>query len=207
MVVDHETSIIDAADYIIEIGPGSGVNGGQVIDQGTPAEIRASKQSLIGPFLTGQAKLMTRNVVQKNVFEKGQATLTISHRFNLHDVTADFPINRLIAITGFSGAGKTTLVLDGLLDAFQAKIHRRSLPDYIANFEPGRLKHIVSVDATPVGKNANQRWPPIPTLWIICAQSLPSYRLPRRIITRPVTFLTIINRVLVQHVVGRVKFL
>ncbi len=207
VVVDHETSIIDAADYIIEIGPGSGVNGGQVIDQGTPAEIRASKQSLIGPFLTGQAKLMTRNVVQKNVFEKGQATLTISHRFNLHDVTADFPINRLIAITGFSGAGKTTLVLDGLLDAFQAKIHRRSLPDYIANFEPGRLKHIVSVDATPVGKNANQRWPPIPTLWIICAQSLPSYRLPRRIITRPVTFLTIINRVLVQHVVGRVKFL
>ncbi|MDN6597434.1 MAG: excinuclease ABC subunit UvrA, partial [Lentilactobacillus parabuchneri] len=154
VVVDHETSIINAADYIIEIGPGSGVNGGQVIDQGTPAEIRASKQSLIGPFLTGQATLMTRNVVQKNVFEKGQATLTISHRFNLHDVTADFPINRLIAITGFSGAGKTTLVLDGLLDAFQAKIHRRSLPDYIANFEPGRLKHIVSVDATPVGKNA-----------------------------------------------------
>lgn len=90
VVVDHETSIIDAADYIIEIGPGSGVNGGQVIDQGTPAEIRASKQSLIGPFLTGQAKLMTRNVVQKNVFEKGQATLTISHRFNLHDVRLIF---------------------------------------------------------------------------------------------------------------------
>ncbi len=154
VVVDHETAIINSADYIIEIGPGSGVNGGQVIDQGTPAQIRQSSHSLIGPFLTGKAQLMTRQVSNEDVFAKGSMTLTIKQRFNLNNVTADFPINRLIAVTGFSGAGKTTLVLDGLLDAFNAKFHNHSLPSYIGQFEPGKMKHIVSVDATPVGKNA-----------------------------------------------------
>ncbi|GAA2983500.1 hypothetical protein GCM10019996_20710 [Lentilactobacillus parakefiri] len=154
VVVDHETSIINAADYIIEIGPGSGVNGGQVIDQGSPAQIRQSKQSLIGPFLTGKAQLITRQVSAGDVFAKGAVRLTINRRFNLKHVTADFPVNRLIAVTGFSGAGKTTLVLDGLLDAFEAQLHHRSLPTYIDQFNPGKIKHIVSVDATPVGKNA-----------------------------------------------------
>lgn len=154
VVVDHETAIIDAADWIIEIGPGSGANGGTVIDQGTPKQIHHSQQSLIRPFLTGEGKLVTRQVAKDDVFAKGSVSLTITHKFNLNDVTAQFPVNRLIAITGFSGAGKTTLVLDGLLDAFQAKFHHRTMPNYISKFESAKLKHIVSVDATPVGKNA-----------------------------------------------------
>ncbi|MCH4165274.1 MAG: ATP-binding cassette domain-containing protein [Lentilactobacillus diolivorans] len=154
VVVDHETSIINAADWIIEIGPGSGTKGGQIIAQGTPTQIKQDPQSLISPFLTGKGELLTRQVAGKDVFAKGRAQLTINHRFNLNDVTAEFPINRLIAVTGFSGAGKTTLVLDGLLDAFKAKFKKLSMPKYIAHFEPSRLKHIVSVDATPVGKNA-----------------------------------------------------
>lgn len=154
VVVDHETAIIDAADWIVEIGPGSGANGGTVIDQGTPAQIHRSKKSLIRPFLTGEGKLVTRKVITDDVFAKGQIKLAIDHKFNLNHVSTEFPVNRLIAITGFSGAGKTTLVLDGLLDAFRSKLHRRSLPSYITKFDPAQLKHVISVDATPVGKNA-----------------------------------------------------
>jgi excinuclease ABC subunit A len=154
VVVDHETSIINAADWIIEIGPGSGVKGGTIIDQGTPDQIKASSKSLIAPFLTGSGTLLTRKTQPMDVFKKGAVKLTVSHRFNLNDVSAAFPINRLTSVTGFSGAGKTTLVLDGLLHAFEAQFNKRKLPSYISDFEPGRIKHIVSVDATPVGKNA-----------------------------------------------------
>ncbi len=154
VVVDHETSIIEAADWIIEIGPGSGENGGQIIDQGTPAEVKRAPQSLIAPFLTGTGQLLSRKQVDGDVFADGTVKLAIDHRFNLNQVQADFPINRLIAVTGFSGAGKTTLVLDGLLDAFEADFKHHPLPAYVSAFEPDRIKHIVSVDATPVGKNA-----------------------------------------------------
>lgn len=153
VVVDHETSIIDAADWIIEIGPGSGEQGGQVITQGTPDEIKQNPQSLIGPFLTGKEQLVTRDIAH-DPFEKGSINLTIGHRFNLNDVTAELPINRLTAVTGFSGAGKTTLILDGLLKAFDSRRQKQQLPDYITNFAPGQIKHLVSVDAAPVGKNA-----------------------------------------------------
>lgn len=154
VVVDHETAIIDAADWIIEIGPGSGVNGGTIIDQGTPKQIYHSRHSLIRPFLTGEGELMTRTPVKEDGFAKGSVKLTIAHRFNLNNVAVAFPVNRLIAVTGFSGAGKTTLVLDGLLAAFKAKFQHRSLPSYISQFDPAKLRHVVSVDATPVGKNA-----------------------------------------------------
>lgn len=154
VVVDHETSIIDAADWIIEIGPGSGEKGGTIIDQGTPNQIKASRRSLIAPFLTGKGQLLTRQKSKDDVFADGTVELKVNHRFNLNQVSAKFPINRLIAVTGFSGAGKTTLVLDGLLDAFKADFNHRKLPSYIDHFDPNRIKHIVSVDATPVGKNA-----------------------------------------------------
>ncbi|WP_283678538.1 excinuclease ABC subunit UvrA [Lentilactobacillus sp. Marseille-Q4993] len=153
VVVDHETSIIDAADWVIEIGPGSGKNGGNVITQGTPADIKRNPKSLIGPFLTGKEQLVTRAVAD-DVGGAGDISITIGDRFNLHDVTAKFPINRLTAVTGFSGAGKTTLVLDGLLKAFDLTEHNQPLPKYIPQFDPNRLKKVVSVDATPVGKNA-----------------------------------------------------
>ncbi len=91
VVVDHETAIIDAADWIIEIGPGSGANGGTVIDQGTPKQIHHSQQSLIRPFLTGEGKLVTRQVAKDDVFAKGSVSLTITHKFNLNDVTASSP--------------------------------------------------------------------------------------------------------------------
>lgn len=155
VVVDHETAIIDAADWIIEIGPGSGAAGGQVIAQGTPAEIKHDPQSLIGPFLTGTAPVLVRKPAAKaNIMVNGSIDLTVSDRFNLHDVSVQIPLNRLTAVTGFSGAGKTTLILDSLLPALTAQIKGEKLPSHVTRLNAVDINNLVSVDAVPVGKNA-----------------------------------------------------
>lgn len=154
VVVDHETSIINAADWIIEIGPGSGKDGGEVIAQGTPAEIKADSKSLIGPFLKGTAPLLVRKPKStEDIMTAGKITIAINERFNLHDVSVDIPINRLTAVTGFSGAGKTTLILDGLYKALQDKINNQQLPSYVTQLTDPDINQVVSIDATPVGKN------------------------------------------------------
>ncbi|MCY9806423.1 excinuclease ABC subunit UvrA [Lentilactobacillus senioris] len=155
IVVDHETSIIDAADWIIEIGPGSGAAGGQVIAQGTPAEIKRDPQSLIGPFLTGKAPLLVRKpIAEAEIMANGSIDLTVEERFNLHNVNVQIPLNRLTAVTGFSGAGKTTLILDSLLPALTAQAHGEKLPDHVIKLDAAAINNLVSVDAVPVGKNA-----------------------------------------------------
>ena len=151
VVVDHQTNIISSADWVIEIGPGSGQKGGEIITQGSPTELENNPNSLIGPFLSGKARLFARKINEK--INQSQFSLAINHRYNLKNISVSFPERRLISITGFSGAGKTTLILDGLFKAFQARKKQSQLPSYISTFKPGNIKQVVSVDASPVGKN------------------------------------------------------
>ncbi|KRM58635.1 hypothetical protein C5L31_001956 [Secundilactobacillus malefermentans] len=154
VVVDHETSIINAADWVIEIGPGSGAKGGQVVATGTPDELKKNHKSLIGPFLSGEATIQSRKLAsEKALFKASQFGLTVNHRFNLNQLTAKFPLKKISAITGFSGAGKTTLILDSLVPALERSIKKQKLPEHVAKLDAGQLRHVVSVDATPVGKN------------------------------------------------------
>lgn len=152
VVVDHEVDIISAADWVIEIGPGSGDEGGQVIAQGKPADLVANPVSLIGPFISGSASILQKKHPAKK--PTGQSTeLTVSDYFNLHNVKTAFPDNKVTAITGFSGAGKTSLILDSLVPAIQAKKQNQKLPAQVSELNTD-LEDVVSVDATPVGKNA-----------------------------------------------------
>lgn len=148
VVVDHNVDIVRAADHIIEIGPGSGDNGGQIIATGTPAQLAKNKNSLIGPYLNGTAELIARPIQS---MDTAKITIAVSEHYNLHDVKVDLPLNRLTAVTGFSGAGKTSLILDSLVPAIKAKAKGEGLPAQVS--EPDSpLKDVVSVDASPIGK-------------------------------------------------------
>lgn len=149
VVVDHNVDIIKAADWIIEIGPGSGDEGGQVICQGTPAQVAKDADSKIGPYLNGSATLMARKI--NDEAPKKTIDFEIGDYYNLHNVKGSLPINRLSAITGFSGAGKTSLILDSLVPAIKAQEKDESLPAQVKHLSTN-LKSVVSVDAAPIGK-------------------------------------------------------
>ncbi len=149
VVVDHNVDIIKAADWIIEIGPESGAEGGQVIAQGTPDEIAADPQSKIGPYLNGTAKLAARKLMSIPAHQ--EIKFAVNHYFNLNNVTAHLPVNRISAITGFSGAGKTSLILDSLVPAIKDQAKNQPLPQQVTKLD-SPLKEVVSVDAAPIGK-------------------------------------------------------
>ena len=149
VVVDHNVDIIAAADEIIEIGPGSGQEGGNVIAQGTPVELDQNSHSLIAPYLNGEAQLLARQPASKINQEK--IKFEVKNYFNLKDVKAEIPINQLTAVTGFSGAGKTSLILDSLVPAIEAK-DKKDFPKQVTNFVSS-IRRVVSVDASPIGKS------------------------------------------------------
>lgn len=150
VVVDHNVSIIKAADEIIEIGPGSGDQGGEVLAQGSPAEIAENPKSLIGPYLKGTADLLARKPADK--INDKQISFEVKDYFNLHDVKAGIPLQQLTAVTGFSGAGKTSLILDSLVPAIEKSSQGKRLPKQVTNFN-SPLHQVVSVDASPIGKS------------------------------------------------------
>lgn len=149
VVVDHNVDIIKNADWIIEIGPGSGDEGGQVIAQGTPQAITTNPASKIGSYLNGSADLLARTTVTQPADQS--IDFEVVNYFNLKDVHASLPVNRLSAITGFSGAGKTSLILDSLIPAIKAQAAGQRLPKQVHQLT-SPLKEVVSVDAAPIGK-------------------------------------------------------
>ncbi|WP_300560375.1 excinuclease ABC subunit UvrA [Companilactobacillus sp.] len=152
IVVDHDTSIIAAADYVIEIGPDSGADGGRVITQGTVDQIKGQPSSIIEPYLTGQADII-KHPQRQEIFKKGEISVDISDRFNIHNMHAKFAKERLNLVTGMSGSGKTTLIFDSLIPALDHVIKHDAMPDYVSNVEAGDVKNIVTVDSVPIGKN------------------------------------------------------
>lgn len=173
VVVDHNVDIIKAADWIIEIGPGSGAEGGQVIAQGTPGEISANPQSKIGPYLNGTAKLAARKLM--NIPAKQEIKFAVNHYFNLNNVTAQLPVNRISAITGFSGAGKTSLILDSLVPAIKDQAKNQPLPQQVTKLD-SPLKEVVMSMQPQLGKRNDQRLLRIPVSWITCGAYLPTSR-------------------------------
>ena len=149
VVVDHNVDIIKAADWIIEIGPGSGAQGGKILDQGTPAQIAQDPGSKIGPYLNGSADLLARPIADQPADQ--EISFEVGDYFNLADVAGQLPVNRLSAVTGFSGAGKTSLILDSLVPAIKDQAKGRGLPKQVKKLD-APLKEVVSVDAAPIGK-------------------------------------------------------
>lgn len=152
VVVDHDADIIRAADWVIEVGPGSGDAGGQVIAQGTPQALIENPKSLIGPFLAGKAQIMHEKVAPNAQAQALTTSFEVDHYYNLHDIKAHIPGNQITTVTGFSGAGKTSLILDSLVPAIRNRAAGQQLPRQVKKLQT-KLTHVVSVDAKPVGKN------------------------------------------------------
>ena len=155
VVVEHERELISAADWVIELGPGAGAKGGTVIAQGPPGQLETDPQSIMGPFLAGAAPVSRDRPA--HACPGGQITIEISDLYNLHDLTAAFPVQRLTALAGPSGAGKTAVVLDSLIPAAGAVLSgpaQPARPGHVRHLDLGGIRQIVQVDATPIGQNA-----------------------------------------------------
>jgi excinuclease ABC subunit A len=152
LVVEHERDIINAADWVIELGPRAGAQGGHVIAAGTPGQLEADPNSIIGPFLAG-ALGVSRTRAAGSAGD-GRIAIEIADLFNLHELAADFPVNRLTAVAGPSGAGKTALVLDSLVPAARAQLTGSTVPSHVRRLELPGIRQVVQIDASPIGQNA-----------------------------------------------------
>jgi excinuclease ABC subunit A len=151
VVVEHERELIRSADWVIELGPGAGANGGTVIAEGTPGQLETDPRSLMGPFLAGAAAVPPDRAERAG--PGGEIAIEIGDLYNLHDLTAAFPEHRLTALAGPSGAGKTALVLDSLIPAARAQLTGSALPGHVRRLELGDIRQVVQIDASPIGQN------------------------------------------------------
>jgi excinuclease ABC subunit A len=152
IVVEHEREIIRSADWVIELGPAAGTKGGTVIAEGTPGQLETDPRSIIGPFLAGAPAVTRDHPSQPDSVR--EIVLEVGDLYNLHDVTAAFPVGRLTALAGPSGAGKTALVLDSLIPAARAQLDGSALPGHVRRLDLAGIRQIVQVDASPIGQNA-----------------------------------------------------
>ena len=153
LLVDHDTQILRQADWLVEMGPEAGAGGGQVIAEGTVADIQQNPRSQIGPFLAGRADVRRTAVPPDALFAKGAITLSTGPIHTVHPLEARFPKGRLTVVTGVSGSGKTTMVLESLVPAVQAMAAGRPLPDHVRSLEAPGIAQIKLIDASPIGIN------------------------------------------------------
>lgn len=154
VLVDHDTQILAESDYLIEMGPGAGSEGGTVIAKGTIDEVCADPASRIGPYLSGKASIHARPEIEaKDMFNIGRIHLSTGDIHTVKPLEADIPKGRLTVVTGVSGSGKTTMVLESLIPGLQALIAGKKLPPHVKAVEAEGIRQVKLIDASPIGIN------------------------------------------------------
>ena len=154
ILVDHDTQILAEADWLIEMGPEAGANGGHVIAQGSIPQVEQTASSRIGPFLSGEASLRVREPVpESELFDLGKIHLSTSAIHTVKPLEVDLPKGRLTVVTGVSGSGKTTMVLESLVPGLTAAIQGQKLPEHVRAVEPAGIAQVKLIDAAPIGIN------------------------------------------------------
>ena len=154
ILVDHDTQILKEADWIVEMGPEAGAKGGYVIAQGAIPTIEANPASQIAPFLKGCGETNPGSRIPKEeLFAKGRIHLSTAQIHTVKPLEADIPKGRLTVVTGVSGSGKTTMVLESLVPALEAGIAGTALPPHIREIRADGIAHVKLIDATPIGIN------------------------------------------------------
>ncbi len=152
VVVEHDEDTIRAADYVVDIGPGAGVNGGEVVAAGTPARIAKSKRSITGQYLSGD-RVVPIPEKRRNP-KRGKIKLTGAKENNLQNVTAEIEIGTLTVVTGVSGSGKSSLVTDTLAPALTNKIMRtrRKVGKFRKLEGIEQIDKVINIDQSPIGR-------------------------------------------------------
>jgi excinuclease ABC subunit A len=154
IIVDHDTQVLKHADWMIEMGKGAGADGGTVISEGSIEDVSKNPHSVIGPFLSDQYEARIRPVLQTDsMFEKGVIHLETGEIHTVHPLDVRIPMGRLTVVTGVSGSGKTTMVLESLIPALKAKISGQKLPAHVKSIEAKGITQVKLIDATPIGIN------------------------------------------------------
>ena len=154
ILVDHDTQILKESDWIIEMGPQAGAKGGHVIAQGPVNALESNPNSQIGPFLSGKAETDLRpHAARDEMFSQGTIRLSTASIHTVKPLKIDIPKGRLTVVTGVSGSGKTTMVLESLIPALEASIAGAALPAHIREIRAEGIAHVKLIDATPIGIN------------------------------------------------------
>ena len=153
VLVDHDTQILKEAGWLIEMGPEAGTKGGQVIAEGTIAEIAQNKNSKIGPFLKAESSVIRKQAAAEEMFAAGRIHLETSAIHTVKPLAVDIPKGRLTVVTGVSGSGKTTLILESLVPGLTAATSGQKLPEHVLNVQADGIRTVKLIDATPIGIN------------------------------------------------------
>lgn len=154
ILVDHDTQILKEADWVIEMGPKAGINGGYVIAEGTINDIENNENSIIGGFVSEKNNTIIRKSLPADeIFDFGKIHLETNRIHTVKPLKVDIPKGRLTCITGVSGSGKTTMVLESLVPALEALTSGKNLPKHVEKIEADGIKQVKLIDATPIGIN------------------------------------------------------
>ena len=154
IIVDHDTQVLKHADWMIEMGKGAGADGGTVIAEGSIEDVSKNPESVIGSYLSDQYEARIRPATKASaMFEKGVIHLDTGTIHTVHPLDVRIPMGRLTVVTGVSGSGKTTMVLESLIPALRAKISGQKLPGHVKNIEAEGITQVKLIDATPIGIN------------------------------------------------------
>lgn len=154
VVVDHDVRVLKACDHLIEMGPVAGAEGGHVIAQGTVGDVAANPHSRIAPFLADDESVRERGCMPvSHMFDLGHIRMTTSQLHTVKPLDVDIPRGRLVAVTGVSGSGKTTMVLESLIPALKARSAGEKPPDHVRSIDADGIERANLIDATPIGAN------------------------------------------------------
>ena len=154
ILVDHDTHVLSEVDWLIELGPKAGAGGGMIIAQGNLSDVEKNPDSQIGGFLTGETVIdVGKHIAAEQMFALGTIHLSTSEIHTVKPLEVDFPKGRLIAVTGVSGSGKTTMILESLIPALNAFIKEEKLPEHVCSVLADGIRQVKLIDATPIGVN------------------------------------------------------
>ena len=154
VLVDHDVRVLKCADHMIELGPLAGTKGGTILAQGSIAEVSKSHDSKIAPFLTDTSAMKMRECADSaEVFQLGTIRMETASIHTVHELTVDIPKGRLTAVTGVSGSGKTTMVLESLIPGLSAHCAGEKLPFPVKSITAEGIHRANLIDASPIGIN------------------------------------------------------